>query len=159
MPLEDDKPKDTVNSPFEASSVLVVKATFWHLWQKLHKWKSSLVAMQCFLLMSIIILYLLCGAFFFDSLKRAYQGSFFYIRKSSSVYEFSLSVFLGFIFFLKMSYLNFLQQKSDGTVPFISHCILVLFSIFCAYTHRLHLGLSGFEYIKISPAFCKLRPF
>ena len=26
VPLEDDKPKDTVNSPFEAPSVLVVKA-------------------------------------------------------------------------------------------------------------------------------------
>ena len=27
-PFKDDKPKDTGNSPFEASSVLVVKATF-----------------------------------------------------------------------------------------------------------------------------------
>ena len=31
VPLEDDKPKDTVNSPFEASSVLVVKATKFQL--------------------------------------------------------------------------------------------------------------------------------
>ena len=29
-PFKDDKPKDTENSPFEASSVLVVKAT--HSW-------------------------------------------------------------------------------------------------------------------------------
>ena len=27
VPFKDDKPKDTKNSPFEASSVLVVKAT------------------------------------------------------------------------------------------------------------------------------------
>ena len=31
VPLEDDKPKDTENSPFEAPSVLVVKATKYRL--------------------------------------------------------------------------------------------------------------------------------
>ena len=34
-PFKDDKPKDTENSPFEASSVLVVKATiFFHCQQQ-----------------------------------------------------------------------------------------------------------------------------
>ena len=37
VPLEDDKPKDTVNSPFEASSVLVVKATKYQLLSQMTK--------------------------------------------------------------------------------------------------------------------------
>ena len=40
-PFKDDKPKDTENSPFEASSVLVVKATGRIETSLVPPWKSS----------------------------------------------------------------------------------------------------------------------
>jgi len=41
-PFKDDKPKDTENSPFEASSVLVVKARINELTEKIESLIKSL---------------------------------------------------------------------------------------------------------------------